>query len=622
MKRLLPRLNLENDRQMPLWPPDVFALCASVLQLSGAYSLIVHEDHAPREPWARQKYLESTAVHWEEAIRQWAADESAIGAKLPCTLSEQTAKKSAGLTELLQWWTVLMDHFHLPLTDLLKTPKYRDDDPAQSALPIEDLRAVMTGLFGLLAASDEISCRLDAAYSPKEDKGSFASEAEDFSYAKLARQQMSENHFLEERSRRASLCREIHPTRALVIPKVHTPRSGLTIRNLSNYLAYLRVADVRPTWFQFNIESPPAAMILNEHVNLLVVPWPDQVNPRQFRSVGSIPLGEDEGRSRMPQFGLFAYDMSGGPTHDHVAKLLKEAKEQVGQIDGLIFPETAMSRHEYDVIADKFFESDGHEADKFLVAGVGVPPPYSGDGLARFPADPVKPGGNEAVIDFRFKIDEAGFQNKRSPVLVKARYVQSKHHRWKLDRSQIVQYGLGSQLHPNVQWWEFIRSPERTIAFTELRPWLTTSVLVCEDLARPDPVGDALRAVGPNLIISLLCDGPQLQGRWPGRYATALADDPGSSVLTVTSLGMAKLSNPRGGDSPKSQCIALWKDAKNGVREISLTSGANAVILTLSPDYLPEYSADGRLRRETARSPFPILTGVLPISLPPHHSRP
>ena len=94
------------------------------------------------------------------------------------------------------------------------------------------------------------------------------------------------------------------------------------------------------------------------------------------------------------------------------------------------------------------------------------------------------------------------------------------------------------------------------------------SVLICEDLARPDPVGEVVRAVGPNLIIALLSDGPQLNSRWPSRYAGVLADDPGSSVLTVTSAGMAKLS--KSGDPAKDRpdVIAFWRDAKTGSTEI------------------------------------------------------
>jgi hypothetical protein len=50
------------------------------------------------------------------------------------------------------------------------------------------------------------------------------------------------------------------------------------------------------------------------------------------------------------------------------------------------------------------------------------------------------------------------------------------------------------------------------------------------------PGADVMNAIGPNLVIALLMDGPQREHRWPGRYATVLADDPGSAVLTVTCL--------------------------------------------------------------------------------------
>ena len=47
-----------------------------------------------------------------------------------------------------------------------------------------------------------------------------------------------------------------------------------------------------------------------------------------------------------------------------------------------------------------------------------------------------------------------------------------------------------------------------------------------------------------------------------------LADDPGSSVLTLTSHGMVERSRPPGRDA--SRVVALWKDPTRGVREIPL----------------------------------------------------
>jgi hypothetical protein len=136
---------------------------------------------------------------------------------------------------------------------------------------------------------------------------------------------------------------------------------------------------------------------------------------------------------------------------------------------------------------------------------------------------------------------------------------------------------------------------------------LVLSVLICEDLARPDPVGDLVRAVGPNLVIALLMDGPQLKGRWPERYAMALADDPGSSVLSLTSLGMSELSRPSQGTS-RSRVIALWKDRTGTSTEIELPAGCGAVVVTLSLEYEEEWTADGR--RDYGMAVFPTLSGI------------
>ena len=40
---------------------------------------------------------------------------------------------------------------------------------------------------------------------------------------------------------------------------------------------------------------------------------------------------------------------------------------------------------------------------------------------------------------------------------------QNKHHRWSLDETQILQYHLGGALHPDVQWWEAMEVPRRSL---------------------------------------------------------------------------------------------------------------------------------------------------------------
>jgi hypothetical protein len=173
--------------------------------------------------------------------------------------------------------------------------------------------------------------------------------------------------------------------------------------------------------------------------------------------------------------------------------------------------------------------------------------------------------------------------------------VQHKHHRWCLDPSQVYQYYLGAALDPDYRWWEAIGIRPRSLNFvtTPASSGLTICPLVCEDLARPDPVTDVIRAVAPTLVVGLLLDGPQLASRWPARYATVLADDPGCSVLTLTALGMALRSQPSGFDP--SRVVALWKDPHGGLQQITLAEGARAIALTAQRREVEVVSADGRV---------------------------
>jgi hypothetical protein len=77
-----------------------------------------------------------------------------------------------------------------------------------------------------------------------------------------------------------------------------------------------------------------------------------------------------------------------------------------------------------------------------------------------------------------------------------------------------------------------------TVWMIELDNGDTIASLVCEDLAHIDDVVELLWAVGPTLVVALLLDGPQLASRWAARYASVLADNLGSPVLTLTSYGM------------------------------------------------------------------------------------
>src|SRR5262249_10563230 len=133
--------------------------------------------------------------------------------------------------------------------------------------------------------------------------------------------------------------------------------------------------------------------------------------------------------------------------------------------------------------------------------------------------------------------------------------------------------------------------PRRAIEFVEVAE-LTLVSLVCEDLAQHDDIAELVRSVGPTIVFAVLLDGPQLMSRWTARYASVLADDPGSAVLILTSCGVGPRSRPPRRDL--SPIVALSRDPARGFREIPLEAGAQAVVLTVCMARTTRRSADGR----------------------------
>jgi hypothetical protein len=351
-----------------------------------------------------------------------------------------------------------------------------------------------------------------------------------------------------------------------VLPKQHTPGVGLTLRSLSHHLALIRGTDVLPFW-QLNASKVPP-----NRLNILVAPWPLKLQPSQFR-----PRDRTGLRELPPAFGFMAFDLRDDPraVRQYVEEVLTAAEETVGPVDLVVFPESSLAPAEFDAVRDALLARPG---DPILLGGVCES--ARGDGYS----------SNRLEL--------------RSSAL---RLQQAKHHRWKLDQHQVVQYGLAGTLNPAMNWWEDSRLTSRQVHFVGVSSQLTLCCLICEDLARQEPVAEIVRSVGPSLVIALLMDAPQVLARWPARYASVLADDPGSSVLTVTSFGMASLSRPHDGRAP-SRSVALWKDALGGSREIELPPGADAVVLSLFFERRREWTADGR--DDGGVASFPRLGGV------------
>ena len=474
----------------------------------------------------------------------------------------------------------------------------------------DSLWRVAQSLLTLHAIADLASLKFGIEADPRDNQALVF--AERLLFGKLHRTGGSLSTFNTERCR--------------VLPKRHNPDIGITLRSLSSNLAFHQ-SPVDVVWRKTNgnaLGEKLARHHKDTRLSILLLPFPLSINAKHFQEDHT----QQDGRVvNMPpdEYRFFSYEPH--PTTadpgkmkaqedtiqsgiDRMLDLVSDANYELADefdVDMVILPEAALSQREFDALQKGLIERFDKIAPSIIVSGVRE----SRHELAQEMSDH---GHSRAIDDFNFSrnavycqyFDRTSAngaegetsgsyynQKKRTPGTITPKYKQYKHHRWQLDRTQIRRYGLSSILSPDITWWESIKIPKRRVSFLNVGDRMTISHLICEDLARQDPIAELVRQVGPTLVVSILMDGPQLKNRWSARYATVLSDDPGSSVITLTSLGMVKRHISEFG--AMSRVVALWNDSGAGhSREIELAQGAEAVLLTLIMDETPEKTADGR----------------------------
>jgi hypothetical protein len=418
----------------------------------------------------------------------------------------------------------------------------------RSDLPLEDLAEgrewrVCEALLTVHAIADEACAGLGSASACAIGPGA--------AYRGRARELLA---------RTGSLAR-FAPRLVRVLPKIRTPPTGRA--SFARY-ACVEGAGLEATWHKLPARHPgtdPQA----QFVRFLLLPWPLRVRESDFRPVeGSVQRLERE------PFGLFEFVPSERLDLDLLDRVLTAARDEAHSVDVVVLPESSIDEGEIDEVEAVL----NRHGVIYLTAGVRG-----------------RLGDNWVHVGINPRLGKGGGPSD-GPGRQWFHIRQNKHHRWSLNASQIYQYHLGGALHPEVQWWEAMDVPRRSLQFMTFGEEITVVSLVCEDLAENDQVADVIRAVGPTGVITVLLDGPQLTSRWAARYASVLADDPGSTVLTLTSFGMVQRSRP--GDRDASTVVALWKDPERGVREIPLEPGAQAVLVTGCTSPATRRSADGR----------------------------
>jgi hypothetical protein len=454
----------------------------------------------------------------------------------------------AALPELLaDEWRALRERFETSLEDLAAGREWR----------------VCEALLTLHAIADEACAGLGSALDGSPRKGCL--------YRAYGRELLA---------RTGSLARV--PSQFLrVLPKLRTPPAGTLWRSFSRY-ACVPDCHIKARWNKVPVRRV-GTDAQARHANLLLLPWPLRVRASDFRAFqGSVHRPDKE------PFGLFEFAPREKLDLDLVSRLIVAARDEVDSVDCLMLPEGAVEEaelHELEVLL-------GCHGVAVLMTGVRGRSAQR----AQLPSNWVHMGISPTFEKNAPPSSAAGEQWFHIR--------QNKHQQWSLDERQVYQYHLGSSLHPHVRWWEAMEVHRREIQFVELGDGITIVCLVCEDLAQSGDVAQLLRSVGPTVIYAPLLDGPQLGNRWAARYASVLADDPGSAVSTLTSYGMVERCRPNGMEA--SSVVGFWRDPTRGMRLVSLEPGAEAVLLSVSGSRSPRRTADGRCAENNTTDYFDV----------------
>lgn len=556
----------DNQRweSFPMWPPDVFAVAATLVEQTSCYVHLTDPAHRLYEVCRHdvRARLQAIAADWRQ--NDW-CDSGTYG----------DAKR-----ELQALWSQLVD--------------CGDTVSGGGGWQLVALK--------LMVIADGASygigfLRGDASTGSDWILRSFAKYLNGYQGSELDPAADGSAVKLEQRFT-GTACWSVPSDVACVLPKTRTARVGCTLRSLSHHLALL--PPKRVVCAPWNTQVVNSARFDSHAFNLLIIPYPFVISGNEFEGQG---IAENESPSKFGLFGIrqtWLSETSPEEFAQFVVEMVERAEREVERVDVVVLPELALNSVFYSHMVQRF-ASDAKVQVQIAIAGV----------LGRSEKRGISPeeSSENASQGFKNSAVTTVFTAAGDDVVLVSQ--QQKHHRWKLDAPQIVQYSLGSALDPGKEWWEnaLIR---RDLPFYVFRQGACFTTLVCEDLARADPGAGVVRAIGPNLVIALLMDGPQYEFRWPGRYALGLADDPGCSVLSVTSLGLVDRSNVHWNKNDRK--VALWRDPSTGTRELELPRGQQGLVLSLSRRSETEYTLDGRSDGGTAYEW--VLSGSLPLAHP------
>ncbi len=573
------------------WPPNVFALISIVFKTTGAYKYIVSseidtdfETGAKWENYEWQGNIEKDHNKWLIHI-----NDSILNKSNGIFFIEETIYLMNDFNFLNEYWDSISMN---DLRNVCAISKLNTN-----VINTDNIKKFVESLVTIYAISDSASRGLGlVGLNIKSD------------YKNLKLYQCYANILLNNTGSLSTLPK-FH---GVVLPKMRTPQTGLTIRSMSHHLTF-HASEVEVMW-----RTLPWSNNNKQSLNILSVPFPKKIDESNFEVVNDrfsssrffkCKSGNNEDKENVKEFleGL-------------IDEIIIRAKANC-PIDIIVFPEMSLNEISYLYFLKELNNRilKDHENAK-------IDEKHKCNHFSFYPI---------IIAGILNEHEEQNGGSKQKPFINQVRIAsyfagkwydikQHKHHRWHLDKSQVKQYQLEGLFPTDREWFEYCAVGQRRLTILAPNGWLALTSLICEDLAQQEPVAEVIRGIGPTLLFALLSDGPQLTNRWSARYANVLADDPGTAVLSLSSEGMVRRSNRENPEKntilQKSELIVgLWKDMIRGYKTISLLEGYDAILFTISANYKEEFTLDGRSDYTNA-SVFEMST-ITPIQVKINNSK-
>lgn len=625
-------------KHIPYWPPDTFAAAAFLIDISGAYQNLLTTRYAGERVdtfgifGENRRNLELLGAAWafecfqDAEINRTEKNRLASEARdvFDPMMRDVTAVEISG-----QRFQTLQDYWNQLLVGSLTPPRITDGaGHAGTEIP-----QWWTAAIRLLIAADQAAKGLGFSTPNNRDPYPHQETLTSVIYGET-RNRRKTQVVTDRRFFNHVVSPLVDQNLINVLPKSRTPNVGWTLRSLTHNLALLPPSRKLTVNWHLNPPSTAKAPANNRRrraqkyidrpLNILLVPYPYSIRGDCFASSGNnrkkpSSKGSDPNVDGSREFTIDQLWLRGGGSGAHlqnylvrfVLSLVREAQKEGLPVNAIVFPEMALTSELFDSISCAVAEHAEFGRDlEFVVSGTSDFPKTKLTG-------PIQ-GNFVCVRGKLYKPPQRGDGQWQWKDEWDYRGHRAKHHRWKLDPRQIRRYGLAHRLDPMRRaWWEGISVGDRRVDIFEPRPATTLTTLICEDLARTDPVQEAIRAIGPSLVLVILMDGPQTAARWPAHYAGVLAEDPGSSVLTLTSFGMIARAAPQ--DGFRSRSIAFWKESRGDQRELLLPVGFHALLVSLKEAAVEERTLDGRSDGGGARAWH--LESVTPLAVPDEDAR-